>query len=214
MSVPRLCEKQAEKTGEDEAIFCLVSDEETLDVYPFSFELKITYKIVGDSLRITNEVKNTGEATMPFALGRHDSFLLDAPIDGYKLCFNENERFLSERADENARLTGVFVDFGGGKEFALPADFLVGGETVIFGGIGSDCVTLKTLDNEPIAKLTFSGINNLLLWRPDKERMICVELWSALPDKAGDQTDFMKKERLFKLSAGEKKTVSFEIKYY
>ena len=204
-----------EGAKDDEITFVLRDNEKTFAVYPFRFELRINYKIQGDSIIVTNEIKNTGDKTMPFALGRHDSFPLDKPIDNYKLCFSRDEEFLSQKHDDNGRLLNLYVDLGRGKEFVLPEDYLSNGQTVIFGGINSDSVTLKTIDNRPIAEVFFPGIHNLLIWRPNGAQMICLEPWSALPDKVGeDDVEFLQKPRLKTLGADETVAIHFDIKYY
>ena len=78
----------------DEVTFALKSNEETFAVYPFEFELRVNYKLISDSIIITNEIKNVGKSLMPFAIGRHDSFTLHKSIGNYKLCFPCDEEFL------------------------------------------------------------------------------------------------------------------------
>ena len=204
-----------ERVSDEEVSFTLESGKETLAVYPFEFELKITYKVEKNSLRITNEVSNNGKTTMPFAIGRHDSFSFDAPVGEHKLVFSSDEKFLSQNTDEIGRVVDSYVDFGKGREFLLPEDFLSDGRTVIFSGINSDSVLLKTVDNRPIAELFLGGVKNLLIWRPNGAMMACLELWSALPDSP-EETDFdlYHKSRLFFLGSGEKKIVDLVIKYY
>ena len=203
-----------DKIGFDEATFVLHASEQTFAVYPFDFSLKVTYKVQNDTITITNEIKNEGDTPMPFALGRHDSFLLKKPVGNYKLCFPCEEEFMSQKATDEG-LINLYFDFGKGKEFILPEDYLTNGETVIFGGINSDQVTLKTLDNRPIARLSFGETGNLLVWRPDGAQMVCIEPWSALLDRVDESDDdFFGKARFSVVGAGETKTMKFEIKYY
>ena len=199
----------------DKVSFLLKYDDETLAVYPFKFEFKITYLLKDNSIVIENEITNVGEKSMPFALGRHDSFAFDCPVGEYKLCFDEKEEFLSQKTDEKGRLINLYVDFGKGNELVVPEDYLTNGQTLIFGGIKNDRVTLKTLDDRPIAEFFFGEIRNLLFWRPEGARIICVEPWSALPDERGNcDISFIENEKYYILNKGETKTLFFSINYF
>ena len=61
--------------GEDYLTFVLKSNEEIKKIYPYDFEYYMTYKIDGDTLLITHEMKNTSNDTaLYFACGGHESF--------------------------------------------------------------------------------------------------------------------------------------------
>ena len=59
---------------EDEVRYRLVSNEETLQQYPFPFCLEIGYRIQGKQIEVIWEVKNTGEKEMYFQIGAHPAF--------------------------------------------------------------------------------------------------------------------------------------------
>ena len=63
-----ICEKA------DSASFLLASSEETKEVYPFDFELVITYTLKEKSLCVKWEVRNPGEEEMYFTIGGHPAF--------------------------------------------------------------------------------------------------------------------------------------------
>ena len=199
----------------DGITFLLESNEATKKYYPFAFRLYVKYSVKSDLLVVENIIENIGDKPMPYAIGRHDSFVLDKPIENYKLCFPLEEEFLSQKHDESGRLMNLYYDFGSGKELILPADYLTDGQTVIFSNIKSDSVTLKTVDNRPIARFFIGDTNNLLLWRPDNAQMICVEPWGALPDDTDeDKTDFLQKKRFRIISEGETDVIKYSIEYF
>jgi galactose mutarotase-like enzyme len=53
----------------------LTSNEETLAVYPFQFEVTYTYRLQNDSLLIQQHYTNRSTETMPFSAGFHPYFL-------------------------------------------------------------------------------------------------------------------------------------------
>lgn len=59
---------------EDEVRYRLISNEETLQKYPFSFCLEIGYRIEGKRIEVMWEVKNIGNKEMYFQIGAHPAF--------------------------------------------------------------------------------------------------------------------------------------------
>ena len=211
----RTSEFVCESIKQDEVTFYLRDNEHTFAIYPFKFELRITYRIDADSIIIENEIKNKGAVTMPYALGRHDSFVLDKPLENYKLCFPLDEDFLSQQCDKSGRLINLYYDFGSGRELVIPSDYLIDGQTLIFGNINSDYLTLKTVDNRPIARFFFGKVSNVLFWRPNFSQMICIDPWTALPDSADEYNiDCLKKTRLSLLKADGTEVIRFGIKMF
>ena len=62
------------KSTEDTASFLLHSSEETKEVYPFDFELYITYRLERKTLHVQWKVKNPSDEPMYFTIGGHPAF--------------------------------------------------------------------------------------------------------------------------------------------
>jgi galactose mutarotase-like enzyme len=70
----------------------LKSNQETLEMYPFEFELKFIYELEGKTLRIHQQYINNSDKVMPFSFGFHPYFLvkqkdklsLDIPASSYQ----------------------------------------------------------------------------------------------------------------------------------
>ena len=76
------------KEATDELIFSLKDTEETLQKYPFHFELQIRYVLQGTTVQVRWTVKNTNDETMYFSIGAHPAFNCD--LDTYRLRFEKN----------------------------------------------------------------------------------------------------------------------------
>ena len=61
--------------------FRFSSNKETLEKYPFEFELFITYTIVGNTLEIGYNVVNKNDSDIYFSLGTHPAFAHDVNDD-------------------------------------------------------------------------------------------------------------------------------------
>lgn len=75
--IARNCEHKVVERAADgsSATFQLCDSEETRVSYPYSFQLNMTYAIMGEaSLCQTFRVTNTGAATLPFCVGGHPAF--------------------------------------------------------------------------------------------------------------------------------------------
>ena len=54
--------------------FLLHESPETMERFPFPFELELDYCLEGNSLRVGHTVRNTGTGLLPFCLGAHPGF--------------------------------------------------------------------------------------------------------------------------------------------
>ncbi len=65
-----------EQETQENASLTLVlnSNEETLAVYPFNFQLAFTYQILGNSLEVRQRYTNHSSEPMPFSIGLHPYF--------------------------------------------------------------------------------------------------------------------------------------------
>ncbi len=66
---------------EDTLVYQLLPTNETNTVYPFDFELRVLYRLNGNSITVEYEVRNHGQDTMPFSIGAHPGFNLPSKLD-------------------------------------------------------------------------------------------------------------------------------------
>ena len=101
------------------------------------------------------------------------------------------------------------------KIFPLPLEYLQHGNTLIFKNITSRAVTLKERDGKPFAKVTFDGFNNLLLWRAENAKYICIEPWTNLPDpEKTPDIEFKTKAGVMEVAPKTVKTLTRSIEYF
>ena len=135
-------------------------------------------------------------------------------MDNYKLVFEKPEHLVHHFHDEKSgRLNGETRDYGNLREFVLPQDFLQQGRTLIFSDIKSRSVDLCTLGDTRLAHVEFKDFCNLLLWRPARGHVICIEPWGNLPDTENKPDIEFSQKAPWTVGGGLSKTIEREIKY-
>ena len=206
-----LVEKTAEKIT-----FVLHANEQTKECYPFDFSLFVAYMVVGNCLKIEYKAVNNGNETMYASFGSHESYALSGEVDEYEIVFEKEEHLLSKRENEHTGfISDVTKDYGVGRTFVLDREWMQK-YTSIFTNVQSNSLTLKKRGEETIlAKLTFEGFPNILLWHPADSKMVCIEPWQNLPEIEGvAPQEISKREGLTAIQPGESFLSSHAIEYF
>lgn len=200
--------------GEDFVTFELRANEETKKVYPYEFVFFVTYRLCGAKIEIEYRVENPAKEPLYFACGAHDSFALEKDVDEYELRF-ANEKTLTHRpCNEGGYLTGETVEFTSVNPFVLPKEYLQNGDSLIFEGVESKVALLCEKSGKELAKISFDGFDNLLLWRAGDAKYICIEPWTNLPDFAGaNEEEFSQKAGVLKVEPNSSKKLTRSIEY-
>ena len=73
------------RQGEDRATFALHESEETLKVYPFCFNLAVTYRLDGNKIHVIWHVENTDKRDIHFQIGGHPASNVPGMKEGEQL---------------------------------------------------------------------------------------------------------------------------------
>ena len=100
--------------------FVLRSTPELATIYPFPFELTISYSIQRTVLEVGYTVVNTGTGEMYFSIGGHPGFALnDGKLSDYTLQFGQSE-ILDRHLLEGGLFTGKTERLGDDRRYAFP----------------------------------------------------------------------------------------------
>lgn len=200
--------------GEDFISFCLQSNEDTKKVYPYEFVFFVTYRLCGAKIEIEYRVENPAKEPLYFACGAHDSFALEKDVDEYELRFASEKTLTHRPCNEGGYLTGETVEFTSVNPFVLPKEYLQNGDSLIFEGVESKVALLCEKSGKELAKISFDGFDNLLLWRAGDAKYICIEPWTNLPDFAGaNEEEFSQKAGVLKVEPNSSKKLTRSIEY-
>lgn len=200
--------------SEDTIRFRLRSDEESLQKYPFAFELEIGYKLIANKVKVLWTVRNTGNGNMPFQIGAHPAF--------YYPDFQAEDEVKGFFGFDTQELSYILIKNGGAdtahryqlatKE-ALPLTNNLFAEDALIvenGQVHSVCLMDK--EKQPWLTVHFDA-PVVGLWSPPQKNapFVCIEPWYGRCDESGYKGEFADKEWMQKLAAGEQFHASYII---
>ena len=187
--------------------FRLKSDEKTLEIYPFSFELYLSYKLEKNSLIVSYKVINKSDDKMLFSIGAHPAFNWtlkeDEKKENYFLEFEnikETKRyFLNDKGLVYDSVDLKIID----NKIALNEE-LFKNDALVFEDLNIKTLTLKNSINENYIKLNFENFPYLGIWsKPTGAPFICIEPWFGVADDENSNQNFEDKKGIITLEKDE-----------
>ncbi len=195
-------EFEVEKQTDDSVTFLLKSNDESRAQFPFDYELRLVYTIVGKQLQIRNEVTNTGSDTMYFSIGSHEAYAVPEGVEEYEIVFPQKETLLACGLDGNYVTPERTLIIEDSDTLALKKEYFAI-DALVFPEIVSRSATLRKKDGSRALRVEFDGFFNLMLWQKCGAPYICIEPWNGVPDYIDSDKDFTKKPGIQQVSAGQ-----------
>ena len=200
--------------------FQLTSTPETLEKYPFEFELTISYELVGTKLIVSWDVHNTNKTPMYFSIGGHPAFL--CPIqegENRRDCsfeFNTKEnQFEYKKVITggllNTESNTMKLDHG----CLAIGDHLFDEDALVIENKQATKVSLLSKDHTPYLTMHFDA-PLFGLWSPAKENtpFVCIEPWYGRCDAYNFDGTLKDREYGNMLDADKTFHVSYEIEIH
>ncbi|MBB1078679.1 aldose 1-epimerase family protein [Limosilactobacillus sp. STM2_1] len=199
----------------------LKANDRTKELYPFDFELAITFTLLSTGLSLSFEVTNKSAETMPFSLGSHPAF--NVPINGVGKFDNYRVRFTSTDDDLSVyEIVKTPAPYRTGKQEPLLNSsgnllelnyetFKPGLRIITNSGIKS--VKLYSPLTSHQIQLDIDQFKNVCLWTKEDEdcSFLCIEPFNGLPDVLGEPVDWMQKEGNLFLDANSSQVYQYEM---
>lgn len=201
-----------EKKTENSLTFLTTDVPEYKAEYPFSFELRVTFTINENRLKVDYTVANTGTDVMPYAIGAHEGYACPEGVDSFDIVLSEPEtlRDGSMSADFATEPKAVMEH---GTVWSLNGVFTQEKRVFCFENVKNRTLTLKHRDSGRSVRLDFET-DNLLLWTAAPEKFVCLEPWSNFPPSLNSETaEFVKIPGVISLLPGETNTQSHTITF-
>jgi galactose mutarotase-like enzyme len=195
-----------EKT-EDKAVYSLKQSANTLEKYPFNFELQISYTLINSVLKIEFKVTNNNNVTMPFSIGAHPAFSLANDFENYELVFEKSENLIVSKL-ENDLISNTTYTLPI-ENNSLPLSYsLFENDALIFKTIESKSVSIAE-NNIPFLRVSYKDFSSLGIWTKNQAPFVCIEPWLGYADTLGNNGNLEDKEGIQILGVNQ----TFETNY-
>lgn len=194
---------------ERQASFLLANNADTMLVFPFEFQLIITYILEKNKLRIQYKVLNDGEKTMPFSIGAHPAFALDNNFENYSLDFQ-----IQELLEYNLLENDLLSDKTGhlnltDKKLNLNYE-LFENDALVFKKLKSKSISLVK-DDKAFLTINFKHFPSLGIWTKKDAPFICIEPWFGFADEATASGKIVEKNGILLLDKKSEWQTEFDI---
>ena len=200
--------------SEREHTYVLKYNEDTLKMYPYKFELYISYIIEDNKLTIIYKVKNLDIRPIYFGIGGHPAFIIDLKNNKYKVEF--------ENAENNikfSQLDGGLISYknnyinnslmSNNRCIEIRKDTF-SHDAIIMSGLSSRKLRLYENNIEKL-EFEFGQFKYLSLWSKKNAPFLCIEPWQTTADYTDSNQDFTLKKDNIKLEVNEEYKCSYSI---
>lgn len=186
------------QSGKEDASYVLHASEESKKVYPYDFELTITYRLCEKELEVEWLVRNAGEGRMYFTIGGHPAFRFAKQTEtkaDYCLRFPGKER-----------LTYILLDPASGtgvpdatytleleREMCPLTEEMFSKDALVFDNGQIEEAWLCHKDGSPYVGMRCAGFENYGIWSVKDAPFVCLEPWAGRCDDKGFAGDISEK---------------------
>lgn len=213
-------EFQVIDSSENSVTFSYQDNPETLEMYPYHFELRLTYTIVDSSLTLGYEVINKDNKVMYYHIGGHPGFncplLDDEQFSDYILRFEKKETIASPIYD----LNNLHFDPDNCNYHLKDSDEL----SLDYSLFNQDAVVLDHLESRKVSLLNpttgkgimvdFNTFSTIAFWTPmnDTAPFLCIEPWNGSAIYKDEDNDFAHKRDIQIANVDE--TMTYELVFH
>lgn len=204
----RLMEHEFVAGNADSLVFQLSSSPETLERFPYEFNLVSTFTLEGDTLHHTLTVENLDEDRLPFGIGYHPAFRI--PFDenhsfsDYELRFSETESPICINHLPEGLIHGDLYHMQANIR-SIPIDEqLFEKDSHCMVNLKSDALGLYEKGTGRGVVCDISEFPYVLIWsKPGVPQFVCIEPWHSLPSPEGGSTKWEENPAAAILEPGE-----------
>ena len=209
-----------EEQSETRVTFRYSDTAETRSSYPFSFVLRVTYSLAGNTLVKTHRVENRSDVPMLYELGGHDGYR--APIEegesmaDYAIRFPGVEVVTPYGMDAQNMITPKTVSHPliNGRMPLKPSAY--GLDTIILDELPERRAVLVDGKNRPRVSVDFGDFPYLGVWTAAKDfdtNYVCIEPWTTLPDATFVGRELKDKAGVRTLAPGAAEELTYRVTF-
>lgn len=204
------------KETDNEKVYIAKSNEETLKMYPFKFELYTKYIINESTLIVEYKVVNKDNKEIIFGIGGHPGFKLDMLQEEYYF-----ELEVEEDEVEFMEVEGIYISNKPAKNILkrnkiieITKEIFIN-DAIMMKKLKSNTITLKQKkDNKKILEFDFEDFPILAIWSMPGAPFICLEPWFNYADRVKETGYFKDKEGVITLNPEKEFNCKFSVKFF
>ena len=191
-----------EKT-EDRICFSLISNETTLQFFPFHFDFRITYQLDANKLHVSYTVKNTDQHVLFFSVGAHPAFKVPL-VEGTSF----SDYYLKFSTVENADKWPLSAD-GLIEKISIPllkdtqelplTKELFYTDALVFKDLASTSISILSHNTSHGITVLFNGFPYMGIWNAKDADFVCIEPWCGIADSVDSTMLLSEKEGINQL---------------
>ncbi len=167
-----------ERNGNDAVTFLM---EQKHEGFPFAYKLRAHYFLDGPALNVAYEVTNFDARPFYCSFGAHEGYATPEGIEAYSIVFDEEETLRRYKMNGNLLQRTTVAVAGSTRELPL-STALFFHDPLVFRGLKSHGVTLKSKLHERTVRVEFPQHDVLVFWMLPGAEYICIEPWCNAPD--------------------------------
>mgnify|MGYP002623962732 FL=1 len=206
-----------EKIGDHSYKLC--SNKETLEKYPYEFELYVNYTTDKNKLFFNYKVVNkTKEQKMLFGIGGHPAFKCNYSNEKCTVEFEEEENDIKIiPVDINVcLLSDKFIDGNSvikNKRILELKKNSFENDAIIFTDMKSKSIVLKD-NGKKLLKFNFEKFKYLGIWSQEGAPFACFEPWYNTPDYVNSTKEFKDKKNIIELEPEKEFNINFSVEFF
>ena len=197
--------KLVEQTS-DSLTFLQSDDENSLKIYPYHFDLFVTFKLNAQSLEVTHKVVNKNDCIMYYSFGAHPAF--NCKIGDYLEFDNVQKSVLNEQIDKESYLIDNQVELLKNEKRITLEKNTFDNDALILSGYTDKVISLKSDNHNRVVRFHFDS-PVLGIWAKPNAPYICIEPWWGINDNHDKKADLSEKRGIMSLNANENKSFSW-----
>lgn len=203
-----------EHDGVSKCAFTLISSDETLKQYPFSFLFSAEFSLIGNRLIMNYKVENRDTIPMHFACGGHTAYACQLSehikLSDYIIEFPAQFELKVSTLGSSGLLSHRKRDIESNENTLPLSDTLFNEDALIFTDIEYDWVRLRKRHEKKGIVVRFTGYPHLALWSKPNAGFVCVEPWLGLPDREDESIELTQKTSYKTIEPDTKFSIAIE----
>lgn len=196
--------------SETEVRLRLISDAESMDVYPSFFVFDVVYSLTETGLVISYEIQNTGTEPLFYSVGGHPAFQLEEPLENYYLEFDQAIQLEREEL-AGSYFSGESAYYGVSTHLNLSSE-LFETDAFVLKNPHFQSVSLKHTDGTTLIEMTCENWTAIGFWTKKDAPFLCIEPWWGWADHMDSTGKLEEKAGIRTLNPGGKEQLKYELK--